>query len=390
MRIGLNLLYLIPGCSGGTETYARALLRALAAVDGENEYFAFFNREASDVPIPSAGNFHRVDCAVPAVSRALRYAWEQGVLPLQLQRLRIDVVHSLGYVMPLLSPCASVVTVPDLNFRVIASYLPLRKRAVVAVPRWISAQSARFAQRVITISQFSKQEIVTRLGIEPEKVAVTHLGPRFAPEESAVVPLSLTRQRYGLPQRYIVAIGGTSRHKNVVRLLAAFRTLADAYPHALVIPGHIPSDVDVRAEMARPGMAGRLLCLGYVPDEDLASILNGAELFVLPSLYEGFGLPVLEAQQSDVAVACSTAASLPEVAGEGAVYFDPESVESMAGAIRRCLDDPRLRDDLRARGRENLHRFSWEATAKLTLGVYREAIVDRLARGGVRAGVTGR
>jgi len=371
VRIGLNLLYLLPGRSGGTETYGRSLVHALATVDQAHEYFVFFNRESAGVPLPPAPNFHRVDCGVPAVYRSLRYGWEQVVLPQQVRRLGLDLVHSLGYVMPLSSPCASVVTIPDLNLRAIPKYLPLSKRAVLAVPRFFCSASARRADCVVTLSQFSKKEIVEGLGIEADKVVVTHLGPRIDVRERPPVPWNIVREQYGLPDRYIVAIGGTSRHKNIARLIAAFHMVKDRYPHALVIPGHVPADVDVPAELARVGMAGRLLCPGYVPDDHLASILAGADLFVLPSLYEGFGLPVLEAQQAGVAVACSTAASLPEVAGDGAEFFDPESAASIAAAIRRCLDDGELRASLRTRGHENVKRFSWERTAKETLDVYR-------------------
>jgi len=375
MRIGLNLLYLLPGRSGGTETYGRSLLYALSAADHENEYFVFFNREAAGVPFPSTPNFHRVDCPVTAVHRSLRYGWEQLILPRQLQTLRIDLVHSPGYVMPLRSPCASIVTIPDLNVQAIRGYLPFRKRAILAVPRYFSAESARRAERVITISDFSKREIVDGLGVTPDRIVVTHLGPRMDVGERQAVPWDIVREIYGLPERYIIAIGGTSRHKNIVRLIAAFRTLKDGYPHALVIPGHVPPDVDVPGETAQLG--GRLLCPGYVPDEYLGSMLGHADLFVLPSLYEGFGLPVLEAQQAGVALACSTAGSLPEVAGDGAAYFDPLSVASISAAIRRCLDDPGLRSDLRARGAENVKRFSWARTAEETLETYRSVAEER-------------
>ena len=121
------------------------------------------------------------------------------------------------------------------------------------------------------------------------------------------------------------------------------------------------------------------MALGYVPRQDLGALLSGAALFVMPSLYEGFGLPVLEAQRAGAPLACSTAAALPEVAGEGAVYFDPSSAEAMAEAIRRCLADPALRDDLRRRGGANLQRFSWERAARATRAVYEAAAAGEVA-----------
>jgi glycosyltransferase involved in cell wall biosynthesis len=381
MRIALNLLYLIPGRVGGTETYGLSLMHALSDVDRESDYFVFLNREATGVAVPSATNFHRVDCAVSAIHRSLRYGWEQIVLPRQLRELKIDLVHSPGYVAPLMNPCASVVTIPDLNFRAIRKYLPLQKRLLLAVPRFFSARSARRAERVITISNFSKKEITAGLGLDPGKVAVTYLGPRRLVAGRAEPPWSSISESYGLPSRYIVAFGGGSRHKNIPRLLSAFRAVKDSCPHALVMLGHIPADVDIRRESACPGMSGRLLSLGYVPEQHVSSILAHADLFVLPSLYEGFGLPVLEAQQAEVAVACSTAGSLPEVAGLGAVYFDPLSTEALAAAIRQCLADPDLRERLRARGRENVSRFTWESTAAQTLEVYRQVALKRGVHG---------
>jgi glycosyltransferase involved in cell wall biosynthesis len=373
MKIGLNLLYLIPGRSGGAGTYGLSLLHSLALLDRENEYFVFLNRESSAIPFPQSPNFHRVNCPVTAARRFFRYGWEQAVLPMYLKRLGIDLVHSLGYVMPLVTPCINLVSILDMNLRAIPEYFPFYKRAFLSVLDFFYVQSARRAQRIVTISEFSKKEIICSIGVNQDKIIVTYLGPLLEPTIRSLVDWKAMKEHYKLPDQYIVSIGGGSRHKNIVRLIEAFGTLKDSYPHALAILGHVPSDVDMPAAKAKPGMESRLLAPGYVPDEHLAPILSHAELFVLPSLYEGFGLPVLEAQQSGLPVVCSTAGSLPEVAGEGAVYFDPYSTASMANAIRRCLDDPNLLKDLREKGKENLKRFDWMKTAQLTLDAYRQA-----------------
>ena len=166
-------------------------------------------------------------------------------------------------------------------------------------------------------------------------------------------------------------------NKNMPRLIRAFTTVKDTFPHSLVLIGHIPSDLDLTAETRE--VRDRVTVTGYVPGEHILPLLSHAELFVLPSLYEGFGLPVLEAQQASVAVACSSAGSLPEVGGDGALYFDPTSVEQMADAIRNCLSDARLRSQLISKGRENVSRFSWTKTAKETLSVYQRAVESRQA-----------
>ena len=371
MKIGINILYLLPGVVGGTETYAAGLLQGLAEIDRTNEYVVFVNRECEHWPLPEAENFRRVVCPVRAAGRAARYLYEQMRLPRLLGWQRIDVVHSLGYVGPLAAPCPSVVTVPDLNYIALGHLMPAMRRAAL---RFFSVQSARRAERVITLSAFSKGEICRVLSLDPGKVTVARLGPM----RSGASRISRTWQeladRYRLREPYVVAFGGRTLNKNISRLIRAFELLKGSVPHSLVLVGHIPSDVDLAAEAAET--RERIVVTGYVPEGDILPLLGHADLFVLPSLYEGFGLPVLEAQEAGVAVACADAGSLPEVAGEGAVYFDPESVDAMADAIRRCLADASLRAHLVREGRENACRFSWAKTAAETLAVYRE-VVDR-------------
>jgi glycosyltransferase involved in cell wall biosynthesis len=367
MKIGINLLYLLPGVVGGTETYAAGLLHGLAEIDQRNEYIIFVNRESESWPLPGVVNFTRVVCPVWASGRASRYLFEQVRLPRLLAKHQIDVVHSLGYVGPLAAPCPSVVTIHDLNYITLRRIMPGVKRTAL---RFFSIQSARRANHVITISDFSKREICRTIKVDTGKITVTHLGTmRNGALNSSVNWMELTR-RYRIRAPYVVAFGGRTLNKNIPYLIQAFALLKDAFPHSLVLIGHIPSDVDLAIESE--GIQDRITITGYVPEEHVLLLLSHADLFVLPSLYEGFGLPVLEAQQAAVAVACSTAGSLPEVGGDGALYFDPTSVEHMADTIRRCLSDAMLRSHLILKGRANLSRFSWDKTARETLSVYQD------------------
>jgi len=367
MKIGINLLYLLPGVVGGTEAYAAGLLRGLAEIDRGNEYVVFVNRESEGWPLPQAVNFTRVVCPVQAAGRAYRYFFEQVWLPRLLAKYHIDVVHSLGYVGPLVASCPSVVTIPDLNYIAMKQTMPGMKRTIL---RFFSIQSAQRANHVITISRFSKGEICRTIKLNPGKITVTHLGAmRNADSNSSGNWAELTR-RYCIRAPYVVAFGGRTLNKNIPHLIRAFALVKDAFPHSLVLIGHIPSNVDLATESKE--IRDRVTITGYVPEEHVLPLLNHADLFVLPSLYEGFGLPVLEAQQADVAVACSTAGSLPEVGGGGALYFDPTSVEHIADTIRRCLADATLRSQLILKGRANLARFSWNNTARETLSVYQD------------------
>jgi glycosyltransferase involved in cell wall biosynthesis len=373
MKIGINLLYLLPGMVGGTETYAAGLLHGLAEIDLRNEYVVFVNSESVNWPLPEAANFTRVVCPVRAARRASRYLFEQLRLPLLLSRYDIDVVHSLGYVGPLLAPCPSIVTIHDLNYFALKKTMPFIKRNVL---RFFSMQSARRAAHVMTISHFSKGEICRIIKLEPSKTTVGHLGAGYGASNFSGDWAELT-SRYNIRTPYVAAFGGGTLNKNMPRLIRAFASVKDTFPHSLLLIGHIPSDLDLTAETKE--VRDRVTVTGYVPGDHILPLLSHAELFVLPSLYEGFGLPVLEAQQASVAVACSSAGSLPEVGGDGALYFDPTSVEQMADAIRHCLSDVRLRSQLISKGRENVSRFSWTKTAKETLSVYQRAVKSRQA-----------
>lgn len=366
MKIGINLLYLLPGVVGGTETYAAGLLRGLAEIDRQNDYYVFVNRESEHWPLPHAANFTRVVCPIRAAGRAARYLFEQVRLPRLLARYRIDVVHSLGYVGPLAPPCPSVVTIHDLNYIALGHTMPGVRRAAL---RFFSIQSARRADHVITISEFSKSELCRTIKLDPGKITVTHLAAAKGGALHSPVDWDELTGRYRIRAPYVVAFGGRTLNKNIPHLIRSFALVKEGFPHSLVLIGHIPSNVDLASETKE--MRDRITLTGSVPEAHVLPLLGHADLFVLPSLYEGFGLPVLEAQQAAVAVACSTAGPLPEVGGEGAIYFDPTSVDQTADTIRRSLADATLRSTLILKGRENLARFSWEKTARETLTVYR-------------------
>jgi glycosyltransferase involved in cell wall biosynthesis len=201
---------------------------------------------------------------------------------------------------------------------------------------------------------------------------VTLLGPRWKDKFISQDVVSKVKSSYGISGPYLIAFGGGALHKNIPRLLQAFEELKKELPHKLVLIGHLPHNVNLRV------MSEDIIATGYVPAEHVLPLLSGAELFVLPSLYEGFGLPVLEAQQAGVPVVCSTAGSLPEVAGEAAVFFNPNSIADMAEKIAALASNPALRTELRQKGLANIRRFSWEQTARETLTVYAQVYEARM------------
>ena len=363
LRVGLNLLYLRPGIVGGTETYARGLLGGLAVVASDHSFVVFVNRSARNWPLPAG--FERIVCPVSG-RQSSRYLYEQLVLPARLKRHDIDVVHSLGYVAPLAAPCASVVTIHDLNYRAPSHRMhPVRRRALA----WFVAAAARASEAVIVMSRFVRDEVAEVIPGTSAKLHVVHEAPIARTSDATV-----HRESAVAPEPYLIAFSSTTANKNLGRLLEAYaRARTDGVQHDLVLIGHRPP----WSEDGAPGVRWT----GYLPDAEVSRLLGGADGLLFPSLYEGFGLPIVEAMQAGVAVSCSRSAALPEVAGDAALFFDGEDVASIAGAIVRLASDPALRSSLSQRGKARAGGFSWERAARETVAVYRTAIA-------IRAGVT--
>jgi glycosyltransferase involved in cell wall biosynthesis len=363
MRIALNLLYLIPTEIGGGETYAKGLCSGLAERSGNDEIFVYVNESARNWPLPDSGNFLRVVCGVAGNHRFARYCYEQMVLPRLLIRDRINVVLSLGNVSPLLAPCSSVVAISDLYFKRFAKDMSFLRWAALNL---FVTSSVRRCDQIITVSEFAKAELCREYPWAAEKITVIHLATEVrqgfrASQDGVAAELRM-------PHHYFVAFGSQSPHKNMGKLIEAYRDLYDRNElrHDLVILG--------KSDPKPPTVEG-VTYTGYLPDQTVRSILGGAGFLMFPSLYEGFGLPLLEAMAMGVPVACSTAGSLPEVAGEAALFFCPTSVPLIRSALARMSNDAELRESLKAKGYENLKRFSWKRTAMQTHRVLQQVSV---------------
>lgn len=366
MKVVLNLLYLLPGVVGGTETYARSLIRAFSRQDDDNEYSVFLNRESADLDVTPDENFRRVICPINATNRAARYSWEQGAMPLQLRRVKPDLVHSLGYVIPLAARGPQVVTVHDVNY---LGHKGWRTGIGRAAFKFFAERTVKRADRIIAVSRFSRDEIVRHMGVEPDKVSVVHSAGReaVAASNNGASTSEVVRR---LTRPYIMAFSALSAHKNIPRLISAFGKISSIVPHDLVLVGHMPVKSAVRAEMEAAGGDDRIHFTGYLPEPDVASLMQNASLFAFPSLYEGFGLPLLDAMNAGTPVVCSSAGALPEVAGDAALLFDPHSADDIALALKRGLLDTDLRARLIKRGHDNARSFSWDRTARETLDIY--------------------
>ncbi len=370
MRIGVNLLYLIPGVVGGTETYATGLLHGFSLLNDETEFVVFVNQEATSWRIPSTGRFRRIVCDVDGTSRIRRYAYEQFTLHRLLGEHRIDILHSLGYTAPLRGVSKSIVTIHDLNYHAFGNQLPFVRRIALG---WFVERAAKSVDHVITVSHFSKGEITKILGIPDEKVTVTYEAPH--PYRNCEAGKSDT---IVVNEPYWVAFSSESPNKNLGCLLQAMQRIRAVHgvKTKLVLIGHMPKDPTIRSMIAEG-----IVTTGFLDDEKVSKMLSEAQLLIFPSKYEGFGLPVVEAMACGVPVVCSNAASLPEIAGTAAVFFDPSNIEQMAEAIVLVANSRELQNELREKGFINAAQFSWEKTAVETLGVYRQVLTSDTVRG---------
>ncbi len=290
------------------------------------------------------------------------------MLPRYVVRERIEILHSLGYVGPLWPRCTHVVTIHDLNFLNADVAMTAHKRLVLG--RLVQSV-ARRADAVITVSHFSKREIAAHLRLSDDKISVTPLAPANATSSVGVTRCA------GRHAPYIIAFASQCPHKNIPALIRSFSAVAPSIPHQLVIVGHLPRNSSVNRAIAQSPVASRIRATGFVTDQRLRELLAGADFLAFPSLYEGFGLPVLDAQAAGVAVIAATSGALPEIAGEGVLLFNPRSDDDIGRAILTCALDPALRHRLAALGTENVTRFSWTCTAAATVRVYKSLYAGR-------------
>jgi alpha-1,3-rhamnosyl/mannosyltransferase len=377
MRIGIDGRY-IQDHFPGIGRYTYSLIGALAQVASDDSFIVLHNPALRNTRYDLAAlarhpNVTLVPVNVPAFSTA-----EQTQLPWVVRRLRLDVLHSPYYIKPYLLPCPSVVSLYDLISARYPEYLPSPwARLAFAATTRLAITTAR---RLITLSAASRRDLAELYGVPLERVAVTPLAAdeRFQPIAEAKI-LEAVRRKYDLPERFVLYLGSNKLHKNLVRLVKAWSlVLSPQSPignRQLVVAGHWdPRYPQAQQKATELGLGEAVRFLGDVSEADLPALYNLATVFAFPSLYEGFGLPPLEAMACGTPVVCANTSSLPEVVGDAALLFDPLDVPAMAATIAQALSDASLRAALRARGLTRARLFSWERTARETLATYREAV----------------
>jgi len=375
VRIGLNLIFLVPGETGGMEVYARELIPALLAqAPAEMRFTAFVNREAAAAGDGPWGELlPAVTVPVHARNRMQWVLGEQTLLPRLAAREGVDLVHSLASTAPLWGRFRRVVTVHDLIYaRFPEAHAGIRDKGMrVLVP-----QAVRRSHRVIADSQSTREDLMELLGVQPDRIDVVPLGLGAIRREAPLAEREV-RARFELGERPVVlSLSAKRPHKNLLALIGALALMPAEGRPLLVLPGYATAhEVELRERAASAGIAADVRFLGWMSGPEIEGLWAVADAFVFPSLYEGFGLPVLEAMARGVPVACSNASSLPEVAGDAALLFDPSDERAIVAAIETLLS---LDDNARARtcalGVARAERFTWERTARLTLESYRRAL----------------
>ncbi|MGH9315070.1 MAG: glycosyltransferase family 4 protein [Vicinamibacterales bacterium] len=355
----------------GIGTYVRNLIRQLARQDHTSEYVLLCHPDDCRAAKALGENFR----AVPDRSRPYSVR-EQISVPMDLRREAVDLFHAPHYVLPPLVSCRSVVTIHDCIHLMFPQYLP--NRLAWGYARTFMWAATHRSDRVLTVSEASKRDILRFCHIPPEKIDVIYNGidDRFwtAPCEEDVIRV---RERYQLNAPFLLYAGNIKPHKNLERLIEAFHRLRGegfADLTLLIIGDEISKYAALRRAVHRHHLHKHVRFFGFVPDETLAVLYRLADVFVFPSLYEGFGLPPLEAMASGTPVVTSNVSSLPEVVGDAALLVDPRDPDAIAGAVRMLLTDRTLREDLRRRGLARARAFSWEQSVARIRQIYAEVL----------------
>ena len=351
--------------NAGISQYIYGLLRHLPLADARPKYSVYTSERGGTLT-----GVRRVVTRLNTQRPPLRILWEQLLLPYVARRDSLDMVHGLAYALPLVSPVPGIVTIYDLTFYRMPEAFPAYNRYYL---RLVTRLSARRAEHVCTISESTRRDIVRTLGVRGSRVSVIYPGIADRFERPAPAEIASFRRERGLPERFVLYLGTLEPRKNVISLLRAYARLlhaGDDVPPLIVAGGKGWYFDNIFSEVEELGIAQRVYFPGYVPAAEQPYWYAAADLFVYPSYYEGFGLPVAEAMACGTPVVSSSAASLPEIVGDAGHMVPPDDVDALADAMSRLLASAELRATLGAAGRKRVKRFSWREAARRQVAVY--------------------
>ena len=383
MHIGIDA-HAIGAQQGGNETYNRNLIRALAEVDNHNRYTIFLSKEraAQEWRNGFARQFPNFEIRLlpgptPLIRVPLALAFELRRLPPQSQ---VNVLH-VQYTAPPFCPAPVVATIHDLAFEHMPETFTWRGSMQLKLT---VRRTARRAARIATVSEYSRQDLLRTYHLAPEKVTVTYNGieSHFTPQPTSPGEAEDVRQRFGINREFLLAVGSLQPRKNLIRLIRAYAKLrgenSGFAPQLVIVGRKLWLTSEIFAEVRRQRWAEDVILTGYVTDEDLPKLYRAATAFVYPSLFEGFGLPPVEAMACGTPVITSNNSSLPEVVGNAAVLIDACDERALSEALLQIVGDQPLRARLREQGIEQAKKYTWRDAAEKTLQLYQESLATKV------------
>jgi glycosyltransferase involved in cell wall biosynthesis len=369
-RVGINA-HLLSGEAGyrraGIHQYIAQVLRHLPWEEGEPTYVVFTQQKNLFENVPG---ITAVSSRLSTENRLLRILWEQVIWPWQLRQHHIGLLHSMAFVSPLLATCPAVITVYDLSFLHFPERFPALQRLYLSSQTRRSCQRAR---RIITISESSRQDVHRFFSVPLRQIDVVVPGvdPIYQPLPAAEV--AAFRRKHGL-DRFVLHVGTLQPRKNIPVLIEAMARLTDPELKLVLVGGKGWLYDDIFRQVQALGLAERTIFTGYVPDDELPLWYNAAALLVYPSVYEGFGLPVVEAMACGTPVIAANRSSIPEAVGEAGLLFDPNDLDTLVNQMTAVLTNTDLQHKLRQQGLDHAQTFSWERAGRETAAVYRRAL----------------
>lgn len=362
MVIGINALYLVPHVVGGTETYAVNLLIHLAGIISSNDTLIIYCSRNSAILFNDLSNCKVKVYPFDSTNRPLRVLIEQTLLPIDCYNYHVDTLFSLGYSQPFFLPCKSLTTIHDLNWYYCPEDFTWTSRQIIT---FFNAISIHRATAIISVSKSTKAALSKLFPASCSKTQVIYHGAPL---------LTVKKSSSPYPRPYLFSLLSHYPHKNLSTLIKVFQELLIRFPDLHLVIGGTgnPSAQDERRESLHFLLKDKIHFLKHVSDEELARVYAHAAVFVFPSLYEGFGLPVLEAMHYGAPVVSSNVASLPEVIGKGGVLVDPLNVSAYVREISKILNNSGLSNKLKLAGKHQANTFSWEKCATQTFNLIKE------------------
>ena len=365
IKIGLNLLFIRSSTTGGSATYAINLVNALSDIDKENQYIVYLNKNCTELPLFLGQNFIKKIIPFDSTNPIKRLFLEQIIFPFYLFKENLNVLHSLGYHGPILSKAPHIVSILDLNF-IRHKHMSKIHSLFLGIMVKIMTKTAK---HIITISEFSKKEIIQNLSVFDKNVTVTLLSGSND-KKNSISNIDI-KKIYKIKKKYIIAFGSNGSHKNIDQLIYAFNEVRKSnFDYQLVLVGYQHKASLLSKIVDELYLNEKVIFTGFVPFEHVFSLIKKSNLFVFPSFYEGFGIPLLDAQACGIPIASSNAGSLPEVGNNGCIYFDPADTQEMISVIKKIIDNPKVACQLVSEGSKNRSNFSWHNTAAETLKCY--------------------